>query len=99
MIGAHLAEARILKQDIYDPIQPDDLVYTPLWAPGRPAAFAFVGLVDFDHDGASNRSELHEMIAGIGGRIVHEVLDDGRRVFYTQFPEKSHDFTEGRCDD
>ncbi len=94
VIGAHLAEARILKQDIYDPIQPDDLVYTPLWAPGRPAAFAFVGLVDFDNDGGSNRSELHEMIAGIGGQIIHEVLDDGRRVFYTEFPEKSHDFTE-----
>ena len=94
VIGAHLAEARILKQDIYDPIQPEDLIYTPLWAPGRPAAFAFVGLVDFDNDGASNRGELHEMIGGIGGRIIHEVLDDGRRVFYTQFPEKSHDFTE-----
>jgi len=95
VIGSHLAEARILKYDIYDPIQPDDLIYTPLWAPGRPAAFAFVGLVDFDKDGASNRGELHEMISGIGGQIIHEVLDDGRRVFYTEFPGKSHDFAEG----
>ena len=94
VIGAHLAEARILKYDIYDPIQPDDLVYTPLWAPGRPASFAFVGLVDFDNDGASNRGELHEMISGIGGHIIHEVLDDGQRVFYTEFPRKSHPFTE-----
>jgi hypothetical protein len=94
VIGAHLAEARILKYDIYDPIQPDDLVYTPLWAPGRPASFAFVGLVDFDNDGASNRDELHEMISGIGGQIIHEVLDDGQRVFYTEFPGKSHPFTE-----
>ena len=94
VIGSHLAEARILKYDIYDPIQPDDLIYTPLWAPGRPAAFAFVGLVDFDDDGASNRGELHEMISGIGGQIIHEVLDDGRRMFYTEFPGKSHDFTE-----
>ena len=90
VIGAHLAEARILKYDIYDPIQPDDLIYTPLWAPGRPAAFAFVGLIDFDNDGASNRSEMHEMISGIGGQIIHEVLDDGRRVYYTEFPSKSH---------
>ena len=94
VIGAHLAEARILKYDIYDPIQPDDLIYTPLWAPGRPAAFAFVGLIDFDNDGASNRDEMHEMISGIGGQIIHEVLDDGRRVYYTEFPSKSHDFTE-----
>jgi len=94
VIGAHLAEARILKYDIYDPIQPDDLIYTPLWAPGRPAAFAFVGLIDFDNDGASNRREMHEMISGIGGQIIHEVLDDGRRVYYTEFPSKSHDFTE-----
>ena len=94
VIGAHLAEARILKYDIYDPIQPDDLIYTPLWAPGRPAAFAFVGLIDFDDDGASNRGEMHEMIGGIGGQIIHEVLDDGRRVFYSEFPRKSHDFTE-----
>jgi len=94
VIGAHLAEARILKYDIYDPIQPDDLIYTPLWAPGRPAAFAFVGLIDFDNDGASNRGEMHEMISGIGGQIIHEVLDDGRRVYYSEFPSKSHDFTE-----
>ncbi len=94
VIGAHLAEARILKFDIYDPIQPDDLIYTPLWAPGRPAEFAFVGLIDFDNDGASNRGELHEMISGIGGQIVHEVLDDGNRVYYSEFPSKSHDFTE-----
>ena len=94
VIGAHLAEARILKYDIYDPIQPDDLIYTPLWAPGRPAAFAFVGLIDFDNDGASNRDEMHEMISGIGGQIIHEVLDDGRRVYYSEFPSKSHDFTE-----
>ena len=94
VIGAHLSEARIIKYDIYDPIQPDDLIYTPLWAPGRPAAFAFVGLIDFDNDGASNRGELHEMISGIGGQIIHEVLDDGRRVFYTEFPSKSHDYTE-----
>lgn len=94
VIGAHLAEARILKYDIYDPIQPDDLIYTPLWAPGRPAAFAFVGLIDFDNDGASDRGEMHEMISGIGGQIIHEVLDDGRRVYYTEFPSKSHDFTE-----
>ncbi len=94
VIGAHLSEARVLKYDIYDPIQPNDLVYTPLWAPGRPAAFAFVGLVDFDNDGASNRGELHEMISGIGGQITHEVLDGGQRVFYTEFPSKSHDHTE-----
>jgi len=94
VIGAHLSEARVIKRDIYDPIQPDDLIYTPLWAPGRPAAFAFVGLMDFDNDGASNRGELHEMISGIGGQIIHEVLDDGRRVFYTEFPSKSHDYTE-----
>jgi hypothetical protein len=94
VIGAHLSEARIIKYDIYDPIQPDDLIYTPLWAPGRPAAFAFVGLIDFDNDGASNRGELHEMISGIGGQIIHEVLDDGRRMFYTEFPSKSHDYTE-----
>jgi len=94
VIGAHLSEARIIKRDIYDPIQPNDLIYTPLWAPGRPSAFAFVGLVDFDKDGASNRGELHEMISGIGGQIIHEVLDDGRRVFYTEFPSESHDYTE-----
>ncbi len=34
------------------------------------------------------------MISGIGGRVVHEVLDSGERVFYTQFPDKSHTHTE-----
>lgn len=92
VISAHLSEARILKTDLYDPLQEGDPIYTPLWDPGAGTAMSFVGLMDIDGDGKSDRVQLHEMIQGIGGKVIHELLDDGRRVVYTKFPQEFHEF-------
>lgn len=86
--GPHLATARVLKEDIYRPMSPGDPVYTPLWSPGRQETFAFVGIIDLDQDGRSDRDSLHELVQVNGALIDHEVLDDGTRVRYTNFPDE-----------
>jgi hypothetical protein len=77
--GEHLAECRILEEDIYRPISAGDQVYTPLWDPGRKEQFAFCGLIDMDGDGESDRELLHQTLAVYGAEIVTEVDDDGAR--------------------
>lgn len=77
IIDGHMAEARILDEDMYRPFAKGDPIYTPLWSPGRPAKIAFVGLVDLDGDGKSDRQMLHDLIAAHGAEITAEVDDFG----------------------
>src|SRR5580704_11494193 len=74
-----MAEARITRQRISDPIVKGDEVYTPLWAPGRKEKFAFVGLFALDNDGVNDRDVLHDLVAASGAEIVDEVDDKGAR--------------------
>jgi len=80
ILGPHMAEARVLKDDIYNPISAGDPIYTPLWSPGRTEQFAFVGSIHLDNDKVSDRRELHEIIAANGARIDNEVDDEGNRT-------------------
>ncbi|NOX56831.1 MAG: hypothetical protein GXP27_20800, partial [Planctomycetes bacterium] len=98
VIDAHTSVARILEDDIYRPILPGDPIYTPLWSPGRQEVISFVGIIDLDGDGESDREELHDLVAGAGARIDNEVLDDGRRIYYTDFPNHyvEFDYESGR---
>jgi hypothetical protein len=74
-----MAEARITRDRISDPIVKGDEIYTPLWAPGRKEKFAFVGLIDLDNDGINDRDVLHDLVAASGGEITDEVDDKGVR--------------------
>ena len=74
-----MAEARITRDRISDPIVKGDEIYTPLWSPGRKEKFAFVGLFDLDNDGINDRDVLHDLVAASGGEIVDEVDDKGVR--------------------
>lgn len=79
IIGPHLAEARILEEDLYRPIAPKDMIYTPLWSPGRPEEFAFVGTIDLDDDGKSDFDTLKYALDAAGAKIVSYVDDNGER--------------------
>ena len=92
VLNAHSAVARILEDDIYRPILPGDPIYSPLWSPGRQERIAFVGIIDLDGDGTSDRVDLHDLVSGVGATIDHEVLDDGRRVVYKRFPDQFVEF-------
>jgi hypothetical protein len=79
IIDAHLAEAKIIDENLYRPMAPGDFIYTPLWSPGRPEKFAVVGAIDLDGDGESDRDLFHKEMAVRGAAIVDEVDDAGNR--------------------
>ncbi len=80
IIDAHLAEAKVIDENIFKPMSPGDFIYTPLWSPGRPEKFAVVGLVDLDGDGKSDRELFHKEMAVRGADIADEVDDKGVRT-------------------
>lgn len=75
--GPHRAQCTIKEASISSPISIGDPVYTPLWAPGRTESFAFVGLMDIDGDGQSDRDTLHSLLRSANAKIDVEVGDDG----------------------
>ncbi len=95
IIDAHTAEARIIKDDLYQPIAKGDPIFTPIWSPGRKENFSFVGIIDLDGDGKSDRQKLHELVSGAGATIDNEVDDDGKRIRYMKFPNEFIDHGEG----
>jgi hypothetical protein len=78
IIDSHLSEARILDDDLSNPILQGDLVYSPTWQPGRPVRFALAGFIDIDGDGRSDQSLVRNLITMNGGIIDAEVGEDGR---------------------
>lgn len=92
---AHSAEARILDDDIYNPISKGDPIYTPLWSPGMEEKFAIVGRIDLDRDGIEDRQQLHDLVSDAGATLNHEVLDDGTRIRYLSYPQKSLEWSDG----
>ncbi|MCA9116271.1 MAG: hypothetical protein KDA79_14395 [Planctomycetaceae bacterium] len=80
VIGPHLSEARILTDDIYQPMAPGDPIYTPLWSPGRSEAFSIIGLIDLDGDKKSDRPQFHDLVAAAGATIDNEVDENGNRT-------------------
>jgi hypothetical protein len=79
ILGPHQAEAKILNQDRTRPISAGDPIYSPIWAGGRAEYFAFVGIIDFDKDGKSDRETLHRLLKGSGAKVDLEVDDNGVR--------------------
>ncbi|RMG37724.1 MAG: hypothetical protein D6725_08475 [Planctomycetota bacterium] len=88
IIDAHTAEARIMDNDIYDPIAKGDPIYTPLWNPGQRLRFAVVGLIDLDGDGEYDRQRFHDLLLAAGASLDNEVDDDGNRIRYIHFPDE-----------
>ncbi len=80
ILQPHLAEARILDEDYYAPIAVGDPIYTPIWSPNQKESFAFVGLIDMDGDGRSDRDLLHDVLSAAGAKVQVEVDDKGVRT-------------------
>jgi hypothetical protein len=80
ILGPHMAEARILDENYYEPIAIDDPIYTPVWGANQTESFAFVGMIDLDDDGRSDREYLHDVLSSVGAKIHTEVDDDGNRT-------------------
>jgi len=67
--GEHMAEARIIKDSISDPIVPGDKLFTPLWSPGEKKHFALVGFLDLDGSGRNNHEAVRNLITMCGGIV------------------------------
>jgi len=80
IIGPHMAEARIIDEDLYRPMVSDDMIYTPIWTPGLVEKISIIGPIDLDQDGRSDREQFHQMMALAGCEIDNEVDDDGNRT-------------------
>jgi hypothetical protein len=80
LLDQHLSEARILDDDLSDPIMPGDQIFSKIWIPGRVEHFALAGFMDIDGDHESDRKRIRNVIAVNGGIIDAEVGDDGKRT-------------------
>ena len=80
IIDAHTAAAKIVDEDLYRPMAQGDQIYSPLWTAGRAERFSFVGAMDLDNDGRSDRGLLHQIVATAGAEIDNEVDDEGNRI-------------------
>jgi len=76
VLGPHQAEARILSQNDFDPILPNDQIVTAIWdAGGYRVPVAISGLVDFDGDGVSDLERLKAVILKNYG-VLAAVMDE-----------------------
>ncbi len=80
ILGPDLSEARIIDEDLYRPIAVGDVVYSPVWTAGLKEQFAFVGIIDIDGDGQSDRALMHDILENQGASVFVEVNEDGDRV-------------------
>ncbi|MCA9024155.1 MAG: hypothetical protein KDA86_02965 [Planctomycetaceae bacterium] len=80
ILGPHLSQARILEEDLVRPMSEEDVVYSPVWSAGVTESFAFVGEIDFDGDGQSDRDQLHDILEQTGAKISVEIDDEGYRI-------------------
>lgn len=76
----NLAECRIIQEDFDRPIQEGDPIYSPIFTPGAVEFFSFVGVLDMDGDGESDRDLLHDLLENAGAEVEVEVDDQGNRV-------------------
>jgi len=80
LLGPHSAEARIIEEDLYRPMAPGDVIYTPTWSPGLVEKIAIIGDVDLDGDGKSDREQFRQFLATSGVIIDNEIDDAGERI-------------------
>jgi len=80
ILGDHLAEARIVEDDVSNPVMPGDQIHTPVWAPGYQKRFALAGQMDINSDGKSDLDVLRNVITMNGGIIDAEMDNKGKQT-------------------
>jgi hypothetical protein len=79
LIDSHMAEARIVEDNLSNPLMPGDNIFNTTWERGRAEHFALAGNIDIDQDGRDDRQQVRDLIALNGGVIDEEVDEDGKK--------------------
>jgi hypothetical protein len=74
IMGPHMCEARITDDKPGNPVVLGDLVFTPIWAPGKRIHFALAGFLDMDGDGRSDLEKVKSIIS-TNGAVVDAFQD------------------------
>ena len=74
-----MAEARILDDNIANPVLRGDLIHSPNFQVATQIHFALAGIFDLDGDGTDDFNKVKYMITSIGGVIDAEIRSDGTR--------------------
>lgn len=77
VLDAHLSEVRMVDPVLKDPILSDDIIYSPIFQPGRTIHVALAGLIDLNNDGRSDHDLVKSLIEVSGGKVDADLLDDG----------------------
>lgn len=80
ILDAHLAEGRITRQSITNPILIRDFVVTSTWDPGYAVPIAIVGSIDLDGDNKSDLERLISIIEQNGGKVVAYHDEEGNVI-------------------
>lgn len=78
ILSDRLAKANIVSQKGNAPLGSGDLIYSPLFLPGQKLQIAVVGMLDFDGNPGSDRSEFRRIVRDAGADIVVEVDDTAK---------------------
>ena len=80
ILGPHLSQVQITSSKLGRPISKGDVIYTPVWQPGRKEYFTLVGKIDIDNDGRDDSKLLIQLIKTAGGDIDNHVTEKGELV-------------------
>jgi hypothetical protein len=72
-----------------NPIKTGDMIYSPVWRPGRKVSFALVGKMDINDDFTDDLAQVKQLIISAGGVIDAELpakaAESGKITAYTNY--------------
>ena len=88
-MGPHLSEARVTDDKPGNPIVRGDVIWTPIWAPGKRIHFALAGTLDLDGDGKSDLDRVRHIITS-NGAVVDAYQDATGKIEGTISPDTTY---------
>jgi hypothetical protein len=79
ILGDHMAEAHVTRDDPRNPILTGDQIYSQVWHRGKRLRFALMGIVDLNGDG-KNDMQLARNLIELNGGIVDAYVDDNGKI-------------------
>ena len=80
VVDENSSEARILSDELANPIMRGDVFDSHVWQRGQRLRFALVGVMDIDEDGSNDRDLVKRLIEMNGGVVDAMMDDDGNQT-------------------